>query len=161
MLACLLWVTAARADPPPGAEARFEHDRKSVGLAVTLEAISPIAGMGCFYAGESDKATVLALVSTGAIGAGVGGAFWFIHLQNEHASGLGGFALNAEQGAAISLMVAAGVTYIIARISGLSLAPEATRAFNEDLRHQLGLPPSELTIPFHAATPLGTATFHF
>ena len=162
MLACLLVAGAARAEtPPPGAEERFERGKKSVGLAVTLEAISPIAGMGCFYGGESDKATVLALVSAGAIGAGVGGAFWFLHLQGENSSGLGGVELNVERGAAISLLVGAAVTYLITRISGLSLAPDATRAFNEDLRHQLGLPPSELTIPFHAATPLGTAAFRF
>jgi len=161
MLACLLVATTARAEPLPGAEERFEHQQKSVGLAVTLEAISPIAGLGCAYGGESDKATLLALLSAGAIGVGVGSAFWLIHLEGEHASGLSGFTLDAEQGTAISLLVAAGVTYIVARISGLSLAPDATRAFNEDLRHQLGLPPSEMTIPFHASTPLGTATFRF
>jgi hypothetical protein len=161
MLACLLLATAARAEPPPGAQERFEHDKKSVGLAVTLEALSPIAGMGCFYAGESDKATVLAIVSTGAIGAGVGGAFWFMHLENQSSGGFSGFARNAEEGAAISLIVAAGITYIVARISGLSLAPDATRAFNEDLRQRLGLPPSEPTIPFHAAAPVVSATFRF
>lgn len=160
-LACLLVATAARAEPPAGAQERFEHDKKGAGLAVTLEAISPIAGMGCFYGGESDKATVLALVSAGALGAGVGGALWFVHLQGESAGGVSGVALNLEKGAAISVLVAAGVTYLIARISGLSLAPDATRAFNEDLRQQLGLPPSELSIPFHAATPLGAATFRF
>ena len=160
-LMCLFVATAARAEPPPGAEARFEHQKKSVALAVTLEAVSPIAGLGCFYGGESDKATVLALVSTGAIGAGVGGAFWFLHLEGENASGVGGVALNVEKGAAISVLVAAGVTYLIARVSGLSLAPDATRAFNEDLRQRLGLPPSELTIPFHAWAPLPGMSFRF
>jgi hypothetical protein len=151
----------ARAEPPPGAQEKFDHDKKSVGLAITLEAVSPIAGMGCFYAGENDKATALALISTGAIGAGAGGVFWFLHLEGEHGSGVGGVALNLEKSAAISLMVAAGVTYVISRISGLSLAPDATRAFNEDLRQRVGLPPSEPTIPFHAALPLGAAAFRF
>lgn len=151
----------ARADVPAGAAERYDHEKKSVGLAIALEAISPIAGMGCFYGGTSDQATVLALVSVGAIGAGVGGAFWLIYVDNQHASGAGGIALSAEQGAAISLLVAAGVTYIIARISGLSLAPDATRTFNEELRQRVGLPPSEPTIPFHAWAPLPGVAFQF
>jgi hypothetical protein len=158
----LLTVTgAARADPPPGAQERFDHEKKSVGLAVTLEAISPIAGMGCFYGGESDKATVLALVSTGAIGAGVGGAIWLVHLEGQSGGGFGGVTRNLEEGGAISLLVAAGVTYVITRISGLSLAPQATRAYNEDLRQRVGLPPSELTIPFHAWATLPSLSFTF
>ena len=151
----------ARADPPPAAQERFDHEKKSVGLAVTLEAISPIAGMGCFYGGESDKATVLALVSTGAIAAGVGGAVWLVHLEGQSGGGLGGATRNLEEGGAISVLVAAGVTYVIARISGLSLAPQATRAYNEDLRQRVGLPPSEFTIPFHAWAPLPSMSFTF
>jgi hypothetical protein len=151
----------ARADPPPGAQERFEHEKKSVGLAVTLEAISPIAGMGCFYGGENDKATVLALVSTGAMAAGVGGAVWLVHLEGESGGGFSGVTRNLEEGGAISLLVAAGVTYVITRISGLSLAPEATRAYNEDLRQRVGLPPSEFTIPFHAWAPLPGMSFTF
>jgi hypothetical protein len=160
----LVWLAMAgpaRADVPAGAAQRYERDEKSVALAVMLEAISPIAGMGCFYAGASDQATVLALVSVGAIGAGVGGAFWLIHVDNQHASGLGGIALNVEEDAAISLLVTAGVTYVIARISGLALAPDATHAFNDDLRHRVGLPPLEPTIPFHAWAPLPGVAFRF
>ncbi len=160
----LVWLAmagAARADVPAGAAERYERDKKSVGLAIALEAISPIAGMGCFYGDAGDQATVLALVSAGAIGAGVGGVFWLIHIDNQHASGVGGIALSAEQGAAISLVVAAGVTYVLARISGLSLAPDATRTFNEDLRHRMGLPASEPTIPFHAWAPLPGLAFQF
>ncbi|MES1207427.1 MAG: hypothetical protein ABUS79_15945, partial [Pseudomonadota bacterium] len=149
-LLLLALARSARADVPAGAAERYDHEKKSVGLAIALEAISPIAGMGCFYGGTSDQATVLALVSVGAIGAGVGGVFWLIHVDNQHAGGVGGVALSAEQGAAISLIVAAGVTYVLARISGLSLAPDATRTFNEVLRQRVGLPPSEPTIPFHA-----------
>lgn len=160
-LLCLAWASTARAEPPAGAQERFDQQKKSVALAVTLEAISPIAGMGCFYAGESDKATVLALVSTGSVGAGVGGAVWLIHLRGESGGGLGGVTRNLEESAAISLLVAAGVTYVISRISGLALAPEATRAFNEDLRHQIGLPPSEPTIPFHAWATLPGMSFRF
>lgn len=161
LLAAAADAGGARADVPAGAEQRYEQQKKSVGLAIALEAISPIAGMGCFYGGVSDQATVLSLVSAGAIGAGVGGAFWLIHVDNQHASGVGGVALSVEQGAAISLLVAAGVTYILARISGLALAPDATRTFNEDLRHRVGLPPSEPTIPFHAWAPLPGAAFQF
>ncbi len=161
LLLCLTGAGTARAAPAPGAQERFDRDKKNVGLAITLEALSPIAGAGCFYAGESDKATALAVLSVVAIGGGVGGAFWLLHLEGEHDSGVGGVALNLEESAAISLLVAAGVTYVIARISGLSLAPDATRAFNEDLRQRVGLPPAEPTIPFHAALPLGGATFRF
>ena len=160
-LLCLVWTGTARADPPPGAQERFDREKKSVGLAITLEAISPVAGMGGFYAGDSDKATVLALVSAGSIGAGVGGAVWLIHLRGESGGGFGGVARNVEQGAAISLLVAAGVTFVITRISGLSLAPSATRAYNEDLRQRVGLPPDEPTIPFHAWAPLPGLAFSF
>ncbi len=161
LLLCLTVAGAARAEPPAGAQERFDREKKSVGLAITLEAVSPIAGMGCFYAGESDKGTALALVSVGAIGAGAGGLFWLLHLEGEHGGGVGGVARNLEESAAISLLVAAGVTYVIARVSGLSLAPDATRDFNEELRQRVGLPPSEPTIPFHAAVPLGGAAFRF
>lgn len=151
----------ARAEPPAGAQERFDHEKKSVGLAITLEAVSPIAGMGCLYGGEGDRAVALALVSAGAIGAGAGGLFWFLHLQDQQGSGVGGVALDLEKSTAISLLVGGAVTYVIARISGLSLAPDATRAFNEDLRQRVGLPPSEPTIPFHAAVPLPGAAFRF
>ncbi|HSS37390.1 MAG TPA: hypothetical protein VLT58_01355 [Polyangia bacterium] len=160
----LVWLAMAgtvRAEVPAGAEERYEQDKKSVGLAIALEAISPIAGMGCFYGDVGDQATVLALVSTGAIGAGVGGIFWLRYVEHQHASGVGGVALSVEEGSAISLIVAAGLTYILARISGLSLAPDATRTFNEDLRHRVGLPPSEPTIPFHAWAPLPGVAFQF
>ena len=35
----------------------------------------------------------------------------------------------------------------------LVLAPEATEAFNENLRQGLGVPPPEPVIPFHALAP--------
>lgn len=160
-LTLLTLAATARAEPPPGATDRFEHEKKSVGLSIALEAISPIAGMGCFYGGDSEKATVLALVSAAAAGAGVGGALWLIHLNNEHVSGFSGVTSDAERGAALSLLVAAGVTYVIARISGLSLAPDATRAFNDQLREHLGLPAAEPTIPFHAWAPLPGVGFRY
>lgn len=160
-LLCLLTAATARAEPPPGAQQRFDREKKSVGLAIVLEAITPVAGMGCFYGGESDKATALALVSAGSVGVGIGSAAWFLHLQGENSGGLGGVEMNLEKGAALSLLVAAGVTYIVTRISGLSLAPDATRAFNEDLRQRVGLPPTEPTIPFHAWATVPGMSFQF
>ena len=160
-LLLLMAAGTARAEAPPGAQEKFDQEKKSVGLAITLEAISPIAGMGCFYGGESDKATVLALVSTGAIGAGVGGAVWFVHLRSENSTGFAGVTRHLEEGTAISLLVAAGVTYVITRISGLSLAPDATRAYNEDLRQRVGLPASEPTVPFHAWATVPSMSFTF
>jgi hypothetical protein len=155
MLACLLGMaSAARAQTaaPPAAQA-YEAQRKSVGLAVTLEALSPIAGVGAFYAHDPDRATVLAIVSAVAAGAGVGSAFWLVHLDGQHPTGGDRVYQDVEQGLAISVLATAAVVYVVARISGLVLAPEATAAFNEDLRQRLGVPPAEPVIPFHALAP--------
>ena len=152
MLACLLGLaSAARAQTAaaPAAQA-YEAQKKSVALAVTLEALSPIAGVGGFYAHDPDRATFLAILSGVAAGAGVGSAFWLIHLDGQHAAGADRVFQDVEQGAAISILATAAIVYLVARISGLALAPEATATFNENLRQGLGLPPLEPVVPFHA-----------
>ena len=160
-LAAATFAGPARADAPPPPEARYEHEKKSVALAVTLEAISPVAGMGGFYAGDSDHATVLAVVSGTALVVGAGSLLWLLHLEDQHAGGFSRVELDAEQGSAISLLVVAGVAYLVARISGLALAPDATHASNDELRARLGLPPPEPVVPFHALAPVPTLTLRF
>jgi hypothetical protein len=128
------------ASPSP-AELRYARERKSLGLALTLEALSPIAGAGSLYAGtEGDKAAFLAVLSALAAGAAVGGVFWLVHLDGESASGVSRAALDLEQGGAISMLVTAGLVYVLARASGLSLASDATDAFNRDLQRRLAVP---------------------
>jgi len=151
----------ARAEALPAAAAQFEHQKKSVALAVTLEAISPVAGVGGFYAGDSEHATVLAIVSGTALVVGAGSLLWLLHLEDQQASGFGRVELDAEQGSAISLLVVASVAYLMARVSGLALAPDATHAYNDELRARLGLPPPEPVIPFHALAPVPTLTLRF
>ena len=143
----------AQAQAAPTAADRYEAQRKSTALAVTLEALSPIAGAGAFYAHDSDRGLTLSITSALAIGAGVGSAFWLLHLQHQQESGFDRTVQDFEQGTAISILVTAGIVYLVARVSGLVLAPEATAAFNEDLRSGLGLPPTEPVVPFHARGP--------
>lgn len=164
-LVCLLELASvARAQSaPPGAPAAetYAAQRKSVALAVTLEVLSPIAGMGAFYAHDPDRATFLAIASAVAAGAGVGSAFWLIHLDGQHATGVDRAFQDAEQGAAITVLATAAVVYVIARISGLVLAPQATADFNDNLRQGLGLPPPEPVVPFHALAPGPMFTLRF
>ena len=131
------------ATPPPTpstaeAKARYERERKSPGLALTLEAVSPIAGMGTYYTGtETDKATFLAITTALAAGAGVGSVFWLIHLGREHPTGGDRALVDFEQATAISLLVTSGLVYLLSRASGLSLASQATDSYNEDLQRRL------------------------
>ena len=129
-------------EPPPSpAEQRYARERKSPGLALTLEALSPVAGAGSLYAGtEGDRAAFLAVLSALAAGAAVGGVFWLVHLDGERASGFSRAALDLEQGGAISLLVTAGLVYLLARASGLSLASDAIDSFNRDLQRRLAVP---------------------
>ena len=144
-LACLLgMVSTAQAQT---AAQTYEAQRKSVGLAVTLEALSPIAGAGAFYAHDSDRGLTLAITSTLAAGAGVASALWLVHLDRQRASGFDGTIRDAEQGTAISVLVTAGIVYLVARVSGLALAPEATDAYNQRLRETLGVPPQPIVPP--------------
>jgi hypothetical protein len=142
----------ARAQLGPTPAEKYAAQKKSTALAVTLEALSPIAGAGAFYAHDSARGLTLAITSALAVGAGVGSAFWLIHLSHQQESGFNGTVHDFEQGTAISLLVTAGIVYVVARVSGLVLAPEATDAFNDKLRGDLGVPP-EPVVPFHALGP--------
>ncbi len=171
LLACLLGVASvARAQiaPPdltPGqvaAAQAYAAQKKSVALAVMLEALSPIAGVGGFYAHDTDRATFLAIMSGLSAGAGIGSAFWLIHLDGQHQTGVADRVFqDAEQGAAITVLATAAIVYLVARISGLMAAPEATAAFNENLRQVLGAPPPEPMVPFHALAPGAMFTLRF
>ena len=152
----------ARAQTMPGPAAQtYQAESKSAALAVTLEALSPIAGMGAFYAHDTDRATLLAIISVVAAGAGVGSAFWLIHLDSQHPTGVDRAFQDTEQGTAITVLVTAGIVYLVARISGLALASQATAEFNENLRQGLSLPPAEPVVPSHALAPGPMFTFRF
>ena len=158
VLACLLGAAAsARAQTAPAvpspAEQAYAAQKKSAALAVTLEALSPIAGVGAFYAHDPDEGLTLAITSAVAAGAGVGAVFWLYHLDHQQESGFNRAVQDVEQGAAISLLATAAVVYLLTRISGLALAPQATGRFNADLRQGLGLSPPEPVVPFHALAP--------
>ena len=162
-LACLLVLgraAHAQTAPAPAAQA-YEAQKKSVALAVTLEALSPIAGVGGFYAHDPDRATVLAILSFVAAGAGVGATFWLVHLDRQQESGVNRGIQDVEQGAAISVLATAAIVYVVARISGLALATDATDTFNLDLRQRLGMPPLEPVVPFHALAPGPMLTVRF
>jgi hypothetical protein len=139
--------------PAATAEQAYAARKKSVAVAVTLEALSPIAGLGAFYAHDTDRGLTLSITSALAAGAGVGSAFWLIHLSHQQESGWNRTVQDFEQGTALSILATAAIVYVVARVSGLVLAPEATEAFNEDLRNGLGLPPPEPVLPFHALAP--------
>lgn len=130
--------------------ALYQQEKKSVALAVTLEILCPIAGAGAFYAGENDKATVLAVLSAVSGGAAVGAAFYLIHLSHQHPGGAERLLSDVETGAAWTVLVAGGATYLLTRISGLALAPDAVASFNLDLEQRLGVPPGEPLVPIHA-----------
>lgn len=119
----------------------YEAQRKSVRLAITLEALSPIAGAGAVYAHDSDRGLTLAIASVVAAGAGVASAFWLVHLDRQQASGFDRTIQEADQGIAISLLVTAGIVYLVTRVSGLALASEATDAYNQRLRATMGISP--------------------
>ena len=97
ILACLLALSRAAeaqtaplfAAAPASAAQTYAAQEKSVALAVILEALSPIAGVGGFYARDTDRATFLAILSGVAAGAGVGSAFWLIHLDGKVAQTAG------------------------------------------------------------------------
>jgi hypothetical protein len=156
LAACLMAFAApARAQSAPAPEspeAKYDAQKKSVALAVTLEALSPIAGLGAFYAHDTDRGLFLSITSTLAAGAGVGAVFWLIHLDHQQESGFNRAVNDVEEGAAISLLATAAIVYVVARVSGLVLAPEATAAFNDQLRVNLGIPPEPI-VPAHALAP--------
>jgi hypothetical protein len=150
-LLCLLLVPRPSfAEGLPTPRAQYEQQKKSVGLGLTLEALCPIAGAGAFYAGDSDKGTLLAVLSTVSGGAAVGSAFYLVHLSHQSPGGVEHVLSDVESGAAWTVLVVGGIIYLVTRISGLSLAPDAVALFNVDLLQRLGVPPAEHPLPFHA-----------
>jgi hypothetical protein len=150
-LFCLLFASPKSfAEGNPRPEALYQQQKKSAALALTLEALCPIAGAGAFYAGDSDKATLLAVLSAVSAGATVGSAFYLVHLSHQSPSGAERVLSDVEGGTAWTVLVVGGIIYILTRISGLSLAPDSVELFNLDLQQRLGVPPAEPLVPFHA-----------
>jgi hypothetical protein len=160
-LALLLVARPVLAQAIPTPEALYQKQKKSVALGVTLEAICPIAGVGAFYAGDSDKGTFLALLSGITGGAAVGAAFYLIHLSHENTGGVDRAINDVETGSAWTVLVVGGVIYLLARASGLSYAPDAVEAFNTQLQQQIGVPPPEPLVPFHAQVTGATLVWRF
>ncbi len=152
---------SAFAEAPPSPEVQFQHQKKSVVLAVTLEVLCPIAGAGAFYAGEGDRATALAVLSAISAGATVGSVFYLIHLSHQSPSGAGRVFHDVESGTAWTGLVVGGALYLLTRVSGLSLAPDAVTSFNADLQQRLGLPPNGPPVPFRAQANGLSLTWHF
>ena len=161
-LVCLLLLSLSRrclaegvpqSPPPPDPRQQYALRDKSPALALTLELICPLAGAGVLYARDTDKALVLGGLSILALGAGAGSAYALLHFGNQHPTGTDRVILDVEQGAAVTVLVGAVVSYLILRISGLVLAPRAVAAFNADLQQQLGIPPAEPVLPAHALAP--------
>ena len=150
-LFCLLLASQqsfAEGDSTP--QALYQSQKKSVALALALEALCPVAGAGAFYSGDNDKATVLAVVSAVSAGAAVGSAFYLVHLSHQSPSGVEHVLSDLEGGTAWTVLVVGGVIYLLTRISGLSLAPDAATSFNVDLQQRLGVRPTEPLLPSHA-----------
>jgi len=145
----------------PTPEALYQQQKKSVALAVTLEALCPIAGAGALYAGDGDKGTLLAILSTASAGAAVGSLFWLIHLDGQHPGGAGRVFADMQSGVAWTGLVAGGAVYLLTRISGLSLAPDAVGTFNVDLRQRLGAASPEPTTRFRSQVTGVTLTWRF
>lgn len=150
LLCLLLLARRSVAEGIPTPEALYQQQKKSVALGVTLEALCPIAGAGALYAGDDDKATVLAIISTVSGGAAVGSLLYLIHLSHESPTGVDHAVNDVETGGAWTVLVVGGLIYLLTRISGLSFAPDAVGAFNTDLQQRLGVRPSEPLVPFHA-----------
>jgi hypothetical protein len=160
-LLCLLLVSgSAAADGIPTPQQLYDRQKKSVALGVTLEALCPIAGAGALYAGDDDKATVLGILSAAGAGATVGSGLYLLHLSHQNSSGADHVVADLESGTAWTVFVAAGALYLITRISGLALAPDAVEAFNLDLQQRIGVPSAEPRVPFHAQASGLTLTWH-
>ena len=130
-------------------------------LAVTLEALSPIAGMGGFYAHDTDRATFLAIMSGLAAGAGIGSAFWLIHLDGQHPTGVDRVFQDAEQGAAITVLATAAIVYLVARISGSWRRPKRPRPSTRICGRGWACRRPSPLIPFHALAPGPTFSLRF
>jgi len=132
-----------RQNTVPSDAARHEYDRekKSPGLAVTLETLCPIAGAGPLYVGrDGDKAGFLAVLSGVSGGAAAGSLLWLLHLNEQHTSGASRVENDFYQGTAITLLITSGIVYLLARASGISLASQSADLHNEELRQRLAAP---------------------
>jgi hypothetical protein len=150
LLGLLCLPRPARAQAPASPEARYQDQKKSLALAMTLEGVCPIAGAGALYAGDGDRAGVLAILSAAGAGAAVGSAFYLIHLSHQNPTGAGRVLHDVESVSAWTGLVGGAALYLLTRISGLAFAPDAVTAFNVDLQQRLGVPPSGPAVPFHA-----------
>jgi len=137
----LIWRPAHAQTAPLSPQQQYDKQKKSPALALTMEALCPIAGIGGFYAGETDKATLLTVISGVAAGVGVGSVLWLVHLDGQDSSGFGAVTKGAAQSTAVSLLITSAVVYLLSRASGLALASEATAAYNADLQARLGARP--------------------
>lgn len=151
----LLLARSSHAQTPAlSRQQQYEQQRKSPALALTIEALSPIAGVGGFYAGETDKATLLAIFSGVSGGVAAGSVFWLLHLDGQNSNGVEHVANRVEQSAAISLLVTSALVYLLVRASGLALASEATNTYNVDLQERLGVRPDGTAVG--STTPVTT-----
>jgi hypothetical protein len=158
VLSCLLLASPALAQSAPTPQERYERQKKSAALALTLEALCPLAGAGALYARDTDKAAVLGILSLVALGAAAGSVLALVHLDNERGGGVDRAFGDAERAGAVTLLITAAVSYVVLRISGLALAPQASSSFNLKLRDQLGVPPETL---FHSFASGMTLTLPF
>jgi hypothetical protein len=164
MLACLLVLGAtARAQSAPGVSAQetYEARKKSVPLAITLEALSPIGGAGVFYAHDPTRGATIMVLSTLTAAAGVGAALWIGHLSGQQESGVNRVVQDVEEGTAISVLLTAAIFYVGFRAAGVAQAIESTNRYNDEVRQDLGLPPPEPVIPTHALAPGLMLPFRF
>jgi hypothetical protein len=127
----------ADARSPP--EAQYQQQKKSAPLALTLELLCPIAGAGAFYAGDSDQAAVLASRSALSAAVALGSGLYLIHLAHQSPSGAGRVLYDLESATAWTGLVVGGALYLLTRVNGLALAPDAVTSFNVELQQRLGL----------------------
>ena len=141
VLGCLLLGSRSFAQGLSTPQERYEHEKKSPALALTLEALCPVAGAGALYAKDTDKAAVLGILSVVALGAAAGSTFALLHLGHQSSSGADRAIADLEHYGAVTILITAAVSYVVLRISGLVLAPQAVSSFNLDLHDRLGVPP--------------------
>ena len=147
VLACLLLGSRSSAQSAPTPQEQYTQQQKSPALALTLEALCPIAGAGALYAKDTDRAVVLGILSVVALGTAAGSAFALLHFDDQRSSGADRAINDVERYGALTLLISAVVSYAVLRISGLVLAPQAVSSFNLKLHDELGVPPEA---PFHA-----------
>jgi hypothetical protein len=161
-LLCLLsFSRPSLAEPAPSPEARYQQQKKNVPLAITLEVLCPIAGAGALYAGAGEMAIVLAARSAMSAVVAVGSTFYLIYLSHQHPTGAGRVLHDIETVTAWTGLISSGALYLLTRVAGVALAPDAVTSFNDDLQQRLGLPPPGLQVPFRAQVTGLSLTWHF